>query len=336
MSYQIQILQSLQQVFSDFETNEDWQRTIEKAQIHNQWFQKDEIYRAIHGWQKALSSENIDRWVSTYKWKENQSEKVVGLILAGNIPFVGLHDILVSVLAGFSVKVKCASDDEVLPKFIVERAATFNDAWKRIQFTEQLKQIDLAIATGSNNSSKYFEYYFRNIPHLLRKNRNSVAVLSGNESEEEIIGLGHDVFDYYGLGCRNVTKIYLPQDYEFKKIFDVWEREFAQVAFHNKYVNNYNYHKALLLMNLDPHIDAGFILLKEREDLYSPVGMLNYQYYNSVDDLNAKLKLHSEDIQCITSSIPEISKLNLGQAQCPMLWDYADGVDTLKWMLDLN
>ena len=237
MGFQQRALESLRQAIVHFESEEDWQQHIHLAQIKNQWFEKKEIYRAINQWIESLSDENIQGWLSQYTWPEKPYNKKLGIIMAGNIPLVGLHDLLVGVLSGFQVVAKLSSDDEVLPKFWMQKAAEIDPIWNsQIIFSEQLKNIDAAIATGSNNSARYFEYYFKNIPHILRRNRNSVAVLTGQESEDELIAFGHDVFDYYGLGCRNVTKVYLPENYPFKTLFDVWEKHHAEVAFHNKYV----------------------------------------------------------------------------------------------------
>ncbi len=335
MEFQRRALFALRSAIEGFESQEDWQNQIHLAQIKNQWFDKAQIHLSLNQWFASLSDENINIWLSRYQWPSVVHHKKLGIIMAGNIPMVGIHDIIVGVLTGFNVVAKLSSDDEVLPKFWIQKAAEIDPIWgNQVQFTDQLKNLDAAIATGSNNSSRYFEYYFKHIPHILRKNRNSVAVLTGDESVDELIAFGHDVFDYYGLGCRNVTKVYLPEGYAFKTLFDVWEKHHAEVAFHNKYVNNYNYHKALLLMNLDPHIDAGYILLKERAELYSPVGMLNYEFYASLEEVKSEIQNLGDQIQCVVSSHDAISTLKLGQSQCPTLYDYADGIDTVQWAID--
>lgn len=335
MSFQKEALLALRQSIVNYKTDESWQSTLYTAQINNQWFQLKQTEKSIQSWVDALSDENIDQWLSKYSLPQEIHSKRMGIIMAGNIPLVGMHDIIVGVLTGYKMVAKCSSDDEFLPKFWISEAAKINPIWgTQIEFSDQFKNVDAAVATGSNNSSRYFEYYFRNIPHILRKNRNSIAVITGNETEDELIAFGNDVFDYFGLGCRNVTKVYLPEKYEFKTLFDVWEKSHADVAFHNKYVNNYNYHKALLLMNLDPHIDAGYVLMKERKELYSPVGMINYEYYSDINQLKQVFAEISEDIQCIVSENTEITHLRLGQTQCPTLWDYADGFDTMQWAIE--
>ena len=335
MSFQKEALLALRQSIENYKTDESWQSTFYTAQINNQWFEPKQTEKSIQSWIAALTDENIDKWLSKYTLPLQIHNKRMGVIMAGNIPMVGMHDLIVGVLTGYKMVAKCASDDEFLPKFWISEAAKINPIWgNQIEFSDQFKNVDAAIATGSNNSSRYFEYYFRNIPHILRKNRNSIAVITGNETEDQLIAFGNDVFDYFGLGCRNVTKVYLPEGYEFKTLFDVWEKSHADVAFHNKYVNNYNYHKALLLMNLDPHIDAGYVLMKERKELYSPVGMINYEYYLNINELKDVFTEISENIQCIVSENTEITHLRLGQTQCPTLWDYADGVDTMQWAIE--
>lgn len=337
MEFQIKALTALRDAIIHYKTDENWQAIIYKAQIQNQWFEKKQIEKSIESWINALELNNIKLWLSNYKLTNEIHNKRLGIIMAGNIPFVGMHDVIVGVISGFKIIAKCSSEDEVLPKFWISEAAKLNSIWsEQVEYSDQFKNVDAAIATGSNNSSRYFEYYFRNIPHILRKNRNSIAVLTGNETTEELVALGNDVFDYFGLGCRNVTKIYFPENYSFKTLFDVWEKSHAEVAFHNKYVNNYNYHKALLLMNLDPHIDAGFVLMKERKELYSPVGMVNYEFYSDVDNLKLKFEEIADEIQCVVSQNEKISTLKLGQSQCPTLWDYADGIDTVQWALNAS
>ena len=201
----------------------------------------------------------------------------------------------------------------------------------RIEISSDFKGLDAAIATGSNNTGRYFEYYFRHIPHLLRGHRNGVAVLTGNETDEQLLSLGHDVFDHFGLGCRNVTHLFVPQGYDFKQLFDAW-LPLSNIIHHNKYANNYHYHRALLLMNLDQHLDNGFVVLKETKDIYSPVGVVGYQFYNQMQMVTDSLNEQSSIIQvvCGPGYIP------FGQAQHPNLWDYADGVDTLKWLLSIQ
>ena len=341
MTRENQILQLLKQSIEKLLLQED---VLRFAEIKNPWFTQQSIKIALEGWISSLEENQSKNWLENYDFSQiaNNAEKKLGIIAAGNIPLVGLHDVLCGVLTGYTVWLKPSSDDETLMKWVVEEWGAEldkNNIWKSIHIVEQLKGIDTAIATGNNNSARYFEYYFRNIPHLLRNNRNSIAIL-GNQNElveEDYINLGLDVFQHFGLGCRNVTKVFLPQGFEFKPLFDVWEKHFADTLFHNKYANNYNYHKALLLMNLDPHIDAGYILLNERSQIHSPVGVLNYSYYSDIEEVVNDVIQNKESIQCVVSNLDSISTnihlLPLGTAQCPLLSDYADGVDTLSFLL---
>lgn len=318
-----------------FETSEDWKETIEKAYQHNKWFEPHNTLQSLKQWQWSLQPDHSKVWLNQYDW-HGETNLVAGIIMAGNIPLVGFHDFLSAVCAGFKVKAKCSSDDNVLLKFWFSKAIEILPALvERVEFTDNLKGIDVAIATGSNNSARYFEYYFRDIPHVLRKNRNSLAVLTGEETEDELKKLGHDVFDYYGMGCRNVTHLLLPEGYDFRILFESWET-FSGIINHNKYANNYHYHRALLLMNLDPHLDNGFVLLKENDQLYSPVGMLNYSYYKTQKDIEDYIAKNNESIQCIVSKMSLNDAFKPGTAQNTTLLDYADGIDTVAFLLNVK
>lgn len=331
----VAILEAFRQAAIHHSEDEGWLYEKQVAFERNRWFTPENIDSALDQWLSALAPNYVQKWLTDEAHIDSKKDKTLGLILAGNIPFVGMHDVFCGLAAGMRLKIKVSSDDEVLPKFWIRKATEiYPDLKDRIEFTDSLKGIDAAIATGSNNSAKYFEYYFRNIPHILRKNRNSVSVLHGNEQEEMLLAVGKDVFAFYGLGCRNVTHLYLPEGYAFKPLFDAWEA-YADIINHHKYANNYNYHKALLLLNLDPHMDTGYLLLKEKEDIYSPVGMLNYSFYTNLDEVKQQLKNKASEIQCITSDLDEITPLKLGQAQNTMLWDYADNVNTLAWLQGL-
>jgi hypothetical protein len=312
-----------------------WLSKKESAQEQNRWFTPENIEQSLDQWQASLQPEHVGTWLQAYGDQRPIKDISVGIIMAGNIPLVGMHDLLCCLTMGCRVVVKTSSDDDVLTRFWLEQAIEILPELKnQIGFSDNFKEVHAAIATGSNNSARYFEYYFRNKPHLLRKNRNSLAVLNGEETTEALQRLGHDVFDYFGLGCRNVTHLLLPESYEFRPLFETWE-SFHFVLDHSKYYNNYHYHKALLLMNLDPHMDTGFLLLKEKQALYSPVGMLNYSFYSDIQEARDYILNQTEGIQCITSDMAEITHLKLGESQKTMLWDYADGKDTMKWLQEL-
>jgi len=261
----------------------------------------------------------------------------VGLVMAGNIPLVGFHDMMVVLASGHRVLAKPSSKDDRLIRKVAQILATIDPALgSRIAFTdEKLSGLDAVIATGSDNSARYFEYYFRNIPHIIRKNRNGVAVLTGDESEEELAALGEDIFTYFGMGCRNVTKLYIPDAYDLKVLLGVLDR-FSSLYQHHKYGNNVDYYRTIYLMNQDPILDNGILLLKEDSSIASPVGVVFYERYSEIDLVQQELDLHREDIQCIVSKSPGIkARILPGSTQEPMPWDYADGVDTIRFLMEL-
>ena len=321
----------------DFRHDPEWMACMQLAESKNRWFDQDSIAFALDQWHAMSSQDHAAEWKNRYG-NPAFLDKRLGLILAGNLPLVGIHDVLTGVLCGYRVLAKASTDDAELPKMLLKKAAQYDPIWSdRVEWVETLQQLDAAIVTGSNQTARHFAHFFRDIPHLIRHNRSSVAVLSGQETPEELLALGRDVFQYYGLGCRSVSKLYLPEGYSFETLLPVWEPVFNVLALHHKYVNNYHYHKALLLMNLDPHIDSGYSILKEREQLHAPVGMLNYQFYTSLDELNQELKSLSDEIQCISSNMSEIvGATPLGTTQCPGLFDYADGIDTAQWLLNVG
>lgn len=333
--WQKQALQALQHAFEWMETSPDAEPVLQQAYFQNRWFEEAQVRKAIAQWRNSLADQEVTTWLQRYTWPQEIHNKHLGVIMAGNVPFVGLHDLMVGVLTGYRVSAKLASDDAILPKALLAKAAEFDGVWQRqITFAEQLKSLEVAIATGSNNSARYFSAYFKHIPHVIRNHRNGLAVLNGQETTEDFIALGRDVFDYYGLGCRNITHLLLPQGYDFTPLFQCWDAHYAHIQDHNKYINNYQYHRAMLLMNLDPHIDTGYVIAKENEALYAPVGMLHYSYYNDASEIAPKLTAWESQLQCVVSNIEGIGAMAFGQAQCTMLGDYADGVDTAQWLLD--
>lgn len=308
-----------------------WSSKIREAEIANPWFTETNTAFCIENWKAALSKSEIERFCSHYALSGNLSAKTVGLILAGNIPLVGMHDVLCTLFSGFKARIKTSSDDKVLTEYWINSAiALMPELAQRIEFSDSLKNIDLAIATGSNNSARYFEYYFKEVPHVLRKNRNSLAVITGGETDAELKALAEDIFAYFGLGCRNVTHLLLPRDYFLKPIFEALETQ-AHLINHFKYSNNYQYHKALLLMNLDPHLDNGFVLLKETEHLYTPVGMLGYSYYDHPEQVKSYIKEHQDQIQCVVGN--DAAYVKFGGTQKTTLFDFADHIDTVDFLI---
>ncbi|MDA3780729.1 MAG: aldehyde dehydrogenase, partial [Bacteroidales bacterium] len=261
----------------------------------------------------------------------------VGVVTAGNIPLVGFHDMLCVLLSGNKFIAKLSSKDNKLMQVIRYYLISLNSEFEElIRFEEQkLSGFDAIIATGSNNSSRYFEYYFGKYPNIIRKNRSSIAVLTGNETIKQIKALADDIFLYFGLGCRNVSKLLLPEDYNFENLFNNIEH-YAHIYNHNKYANNYDYNKSIYLMNKTKHLDNGFVLLKEDEGMSSPIAVIYFQYYKKIEDVYNYITLNKENIQCVVSDNNEIEKaIKFGDAQYPELWDYADNVDTMEFLINI-
>jgi hypothetical protein len=314
---------------------DDFEFLIKRQKAFNGWFTETFVLDAIDAIAKMLNKENLEKWVSSYEIKE-PTPKNVGVIMAGNIPLVGFHDFLCVLISGHNVIAKTSSEDNTLLRKIAEILIDIEPEFSsRIKFVERLENFDAVIATGSNNTARYFEAYFGKYPNIIRKNRNSVAVLDNNDSKEDIVKLGKDIFQYYGLGCRNVSKLYVPKGYNFNQFFEAIFVDFQDIVNNNKYANNYDYNKAVYLLGNNQLLDNNFILLKEDESLSSPVAVLHYEFYESIDELTKHLEEQKENIQCIVSKSAPITSLNFGEAQQPKIWDYADGVDTLTFLTNL-
>ncbi|MEG9326732.1 acyl-CoA reductase [Salinimicrobium catena] len=314
------------------------QDTIESAVYHNGWFTRENVLFSIEQWSSALSAENLDCWLESYDLNEVQP-KTVGLIMAGNIPLVGFHDFLSVLISGHKVLVKQSSNDKLLLPVLADYLIALAPEWKeKIQFlsdssegASKMKDYDAVIATGSNNTARYFEYYFAGKPSIIRKNRNSVAVLTGEESAEELAALGEDIFRYYGLGCRNVSKLYVPENYDFDAFFKAmysWNPIINQA----KYANNYDYNKAVYLMSQFKLLENGFLILKEDKSFGSPIATLFYETYSDKEELKKELEARKENIQCVVSQELFENEVDFGKTQQPNLWDYADNVDTLQFL----
>src|SRR5690554_1630286 len=314
---------------------DDFLLLIENQKHHNGWFIESEVYFSIQSWANALTPEHLDQWLLPYNISE-KSPKIVGLILAGNVPLVGFHDFLSVLITGHKALVKTSSNDKQLIVFLAEYLMQVEPSLKnRIEFTEgQLKEFDAVIATGSNNTARYFEYYFKDKPSIIRKNRNSVAILTGNETDEQLTQLSHDIFRYYGLGCRNVSKLFIPRGYNFDSFFKamyLWH----PIINEHKYANNYDYNKAVYLMSEFDMLENGFLMIKEDASYASPIATLFYEYYESLEDLRSTLDKNSDNIQCVVSNNLFNTDIAFGDTQNPRLWDFADGVDTLKFLLKI-
>lgn len=308
----------------------EFQLIIEKLSHQNGWFTAENVNFALTSWQKALTQESLEIWLLKYQFSENSS--TIGLVLAGNIPMVGFHDVLSVLISGHKVLIKLSSQDHLLIPFLlkvlIKIEPNFTD--KIIYTKDKLQNFDAIIATGSNNTARYFEYYFRDKPHIIRKSRNSIAVLSGNESNEDLFNLGKDIFTYFGLGCRNVSKLFVPIGYDFTPFFEAIY-PFNTVINHHKYANNYDYNKTVYLMNSIPLFDNNFLILKEDNSIASPLGVVFYEFYTEIDEVIQIIENQKDTIQCVVSSILKNS-IPFGQSQEPNLWDYADGVDTINFL----
>ncbi|MFH6996991.1 acyl-CoA reductase [Flavobacterium sp. FlaQc-57] len=316
---------------------EDFEKLIHLSQSHNGWYTPEQVYFSIQSWANALTEENIEKWISNYSVdsvNDNKTEKTVALILAGNIPLVGFHDFLSVLITGNKALIKTSSNDQHLLPFLAKYLIAVDESLKdKITFVEgKLENFDTVIATGSNNTARYFEYYFKDKPSIIRKNRNSVAVLNGKETHEELEALGEDIFRYFGLGCRNVSKLFVPKDYSFVAFFEAIFK-YQDVIHYEKYANNYDYNKAVFLMSNFKLLDNGFLTLKEDTSYASPISSVFYEFYENIEDLQTRLEADAEQIQCIVSNDLIKNSIPFGQTQNPQLWDYADNVDTITFLL---
>jgi hypothetical protein len=307
---------------------------------HNGWFTPPMVITALRSLGESLQKDKLEKWLSPYKEElaKQKTPKTVAVIMAGNVPAVGFHDFLSVLISGNRLLGKLSSEDDKLLKAISEILTAMEPGFEGfITLTgEVIKGFDAVIATGSNNSARYFEYYFGKYPGIIRKNRNGVAVLTGRETEEELQKLTDDIFLYYGLGCRNVARLFVPKDYDFNALLKaIAKRE--EVIDNHKYFNNYEYNKAIFLVNNTPHFDTGNLLLTENNSFASPVSVLYYSFYEDEQALRNELMLNREHIQCVVSSANFLDeKTEPGKSQSPELWDYADGVDTIKFLMGLH
>jgi len=305
---------------------------IQLSQSHNGWYTPEQVFFSVQSWADALTDENLDKWLSKYDFSKVESKKVA-LVLAGNIPLVGFHDFLSVLITGHDVLVKTSSNDQhllpFLANYLIEVEPRFKD---KITFGEgKLEGFDAVIATGSNNTARYFEYYFKDKPSIIRKNRNSIAVLNGKETKEELVALGEDIFRYFGLGCRNVSKLFVPKGYSFDSFFEAMF-EYQDVIHYEKYANNYDYNKAVFLMSNFKLLDNGFLTIKEDSSYGSPISSVFYEYYENLETLEKELDAESDQIQCIVSNNLVKNSIAFGTTQKPNLWDYADHVDTISFL----
>lgn len=331
------IRQYLNGEFAGQAIGEELDRAVRMSFAHNGWFEESNVRLALSVWADTLSEHNLKSWVSKYPANtfQNKDQKKVGLILAGNLPLVGFHDVITVYIAGHHALVKLSSDDKILMPALLK---AFGDETltHHITWTERLVEYDAVIATGSNNTGRYFEHYFSKVPHIIRKSRNSIAVLSGDESDAELQALANDLFSYFGLGCRSVSMLYLPKEFDVQRLFQ-HVLDHKEVINNKKYGNNYDYYRAFYMLNKQDFLENGFFILKEDDQWAVPVSVINYQRYNSLEEVERIIREREDQLQCVVSNMPlQRTHFPLGQAQCPALWDYADNVDTLEFLSQLN
>lgn len=319
------------------ENSDEFELVKNEAFLYNNWFTKENINLAVESIKKNfLTRDNLLKWTSFYKIPDISTGKKVGLIMAGNIPLVGFHDLLAVFVSGHTSLIKLSSKDEVLMKYIISLLTEIEPEIKDlIQTVDKLPHVDAVIATGSNNSYRYFEYYFGKIPHIIRKNRNSVAILSGKESKGDLDNLVYDIHSFFGLGCRNISKLFVPAGYDFTQLIDLFSNN-AELKMHNKYMNNYEYNLAVTLINKDAVIQGENVLLKKDASYISRLAVINYEEYSKLSSVIEVLKNDRDQLQLIATSGGDISgmtiELKFGETQNPKLWDYADEVDTMAFL----
>jgi hypothetical protein len=306
---------------------------------NNPWFTLKNIFQAISAIAESLSEQNINNWLSGYEseFLRPLNQKTVGVVMAGNIPVVGFHDLLCVLISGHRLVAKLSHDDRFLLPAIVEILENTEPGFTgKSTFTSgQLHGFDAVIATGSNNSARYFEYYFNKYPHIIRKNRNGAAIITGQETVEQLTALGQDVFAYFGMGCRNVSRIFLPEGYSIATLLDNWEI-YADIANHSRYMNNYTYNRSVFLLNATVHFDNGFVLLRPFDSFAAPISVVNISYYKPDMDWQVYVAENNSQIQCVISNDDSHPlHVDFGHSQLPRLWDYADGVDTLRFLLSI-
>ena len=308
---------------------------IKLAQENNSWFTKDNILNSLESWSKSLNYNNLNNFANSVNLNII-NPKTVAIVMAGNIPLVGFHDFLSVLISGHSVLVKQSSSDKHLLPFLAKYLEYTEESFKgKITFTEdKLTNFDAVIATGSNNTARYFEYYFKEKPNIIRKNRNSVAVITGKETIEDFEKLSDDIFQYFGLGCRSVSKLYVPKDYDFELFFNGMFNK-KEIINNAKYANNYDYNKAVYLMSEFDLLENGFLMIKEDESYSSPIATIFYEYFDNEIDLKIKLHEDREKIQCVVAKGFLENEIAFGQTQHPKLTDYADGVNTLEFLSKL-
>lgn len=312
------------------EEDEIFEAKLLRAEVENRWFTQQNIRFCLRNWAELFTIANLENWISEYRIAEEP--KKIGLILAGNIPLVGFHDVLSVLLSNQIAMIKLSSKDKVLLPFLLKKWEEFSELDLSIEYVEKLENFDAVIATGSNNTARYLEYYFKNKLSIIRKNRTSISVLNGDETDEELQLLAKDIFSYFGLGCRNVTKLFVPEDFKLDRLFENF-MDYKDIINHHSYANNYDYHKAILLLNKDIFWDNNFVMLKEDSSLFSALSIINFTRYKNIKEVKEFIEENKSQIQCIVAkSELNLDSVNFGEAQFPKLDDYADNVNTMRFL----
>lgn len=312
------------------EIDEQFESALRKSEIENSWFTQESQRFALKKWADLLTEEHLNHWLS--KYEPSKTPKKVGLILAGNIPMVGFHDVISVILSQHIALIKLSSKDRIMLPFLLGKWQQFSDGNVPFELVEKLQDFDAVIATGSNNTARYLQYYFKDHLSIIRKNRTSVAVLRGDETAHELQLLSEDIFRYYGLGCRNVTRLFIPEDFVIDALFENF-LNFKEVINHNKYANNYEYNRAIYLLNQERFWDNNFVMLKDDEALFSPLSVINFTRYKDLDEVKNFLDSNAENIQAVVAkSELGLDSIGLGEAQNPDLETYADHVDTMQFL----
>lgn len=339
----IDVLVELGDYLRNWDNEPEAQAIAQRAWVENKWFTTDNIAKAVQAIANSmLNKELLENWAAQYTIPDQlHPERTVGIVMAGNIPLVGFHDWLCVFISGQRAKIKLSEKDKHLLPFLVNKMGEWSHESREYTIfcaeNEPLRQFDAVIATGSNNTARYFEEYFAKYPHIIRRNRNAVAVFDGTEDFDDFYALGQDVFSYFGLGCRNVSKVYAPRNYAFDLMLEALH-EYRELANHDKYRNNFDYNTTLLLLNSQPYLNNGCVLIKEDKALTSRIASIHYEFYDDEAQLAQELTQRSEEIQCIVGKmqLPGLTILPFGQSQSPTLSDYPDGVDVMAWLTTLN
>lgn len=306
---------------------------MDRQEVNNKWFTPDNVVRSAEAIAAMLRKDRLESWLQAYDLKEGQPEKLIAVIMAGNIPLVGFHDFLCVLITGNKILARTSSRDDELIRAVADILGGINPGYRDlIEFTEKVVGgYDAVIATGSDNSSRYFEYYFGHKPHIFRKNRNSIAIIGRDTTEQDIKALGTDIFSYFGLGCRNVSKIFFEQGTDIKSVIKSWPA-WSGIIKHRPYANNYLYNKSLFLVNKEAFLDNSYSLFVRNEGFSSPVSVVYYDTFSSRRQLADELDRHTEKIQCMVSE----NRIPFGHTQYPPPHEYADNKDTVEFINSLK